>query len=553
MHRFTQRSAIFLATIALAMSQAPAASSAPRLASTTPAEASSVLATEHSGVWAKGALAGDAQRRDMSWRASRDPDPKLDDLPVPAVDVTRSDTDLDRTVDEVAVLSIQPDGTPTVTKLRAESAADAAALAAELDARPGVVATRNSVVRAMDLLATEPMRAHLWHLPFTGAPAAWTTTRGAGVKVAVIDTGIDATHPDLAGRVLPAIDLLPSINPTPDLLGHGTRVASLIAGQLNSFGMAGTAPDATILPVAALDETGVGDTTTVASAIIAAANAGARVINLSLGGPGREKVLDEACKYAHRKGAVVVAAVGNTYQFGNKVQYPAASPHVLGVASVDNTGNPSAFSNTGSYVDIAAPGENIVAAIPGATFDAESGTSFAAPQVAATAALVTAVNPRFTPDQVIDLVTRTARDDASGDGRDKQVGFGILRADRAVAAAVTFTRTGLPITTQSRLRRFKAVQKKVVAGTPVQLQVQTQARWTKKKWGPDPYPVTVVFEFKAKGKKKFVPFVLAQNGGQGWAVAKPVPTKTGRWRAKMQAANGKWLKSSSQQVKVKKH
>ena len=106
--------------------------------------------------------------------------------------------------------------------------------------------------------------------------------------------------------------------------------------------MAGVAPQATILPISALDPAGYGDSSTVARGIIAAADAGARVINLSLGGPDRDPVLDEACAYAFAKGAVVVAAGGNSYLTGNQVQYPAASPNVLAVASVDRTGNPSA-------------------------------------------------------------------------------------------------------------------------------------------------------------------------------------------------------------------
>jgi subtilisin family serine protease len=130
------------------------------------------------------------------------------------------------------------------------------------------------------------------------------------------------------------------VTPLPEQNGHGTRVASLIAGALNQVGMAGVAPGATILPVAALDPSGVGDSSTVARAIIAAADAGARVINLSLGGPGRDPVLDQACRYAFTKGAVLVAAAGNSYQSGNQVQYPAASPNVLAVASVDGAGNP---------------------------------------------------------------------------------------------------------------------------------------------------------------------------------------------------------------------
>ena len=271
---------------------------------------------------------------------------------------------------------------------------------------------------------------------------------------------MDATHPDLAGRVLPEIDLLPEVTPLPEQNGHGTRVASLIAGSLNGFGMAGIAPQSTILPVSALDPAGYGDSSTVARAIIAAADAGARVINLSLGGPDQDPVLDQACAYAFARGAIVVAAGGNSYLTGNQIQYPAASPNVLAVASVDRTGNPSGFSNTGPHIDIAAPGEMVLAALPGAVFDEESGTSFAAPQVSATVALVLAVNPSLTAAEAASVVQMNAADDISGNGRDDQLGQGLLRADRAVAAAIDHAALGpagrLPAAAQALQRDARA-------------------------------------------------------------------------------------------------
>ncbi len=128
-------------------------------------------------------------------------------LPVPARDVTDTDESLRTTRYEVTVLVDDGAGAPAVTKLRADSSADAAVLAADLDAQPGVVAARTTRLRAFEAINPEPLAASQWNLPMVGATDAWATTQGAGVIVAVIDTGVDAAHPDLAGRVLPEIDL----------------------------------------------------------------------------------------------------------------------------------------------------------------------------------------------------------------------------------------------------------------------------------------------------------------------------------------------------------
>ncbi len=415
-------------------------------------------------------------------------------LPVEAVDVTQTDESLRSTRNEVSVITDDGSGTPTVTKLRADNAADAAELAAELNAEPGLVAAPTTRLRAFGAVNPEPLAAQQWNLAMVAAPDAWTRSKGAGVVVAVVDTGVDATHPDLAGRVLREIDLLPGVTPLPEQNGHGTRVASLIAGALNGVGMAGVAPQAGILPVSALDPAGYGDSSTVAKGIIAATNAGARVINLSLGGPDRDPVLDKACAYAFSKGAVVVAAAGNSFQWGNEVQYPAASPNVLAVASVDRTGNPSAFSNTGRHIDLAAPGEAVLAAIPvvapsNAMYDVESGTSFAAPHVSGALALVLSVNPKLTAAQAAAAVTRTAADDISGNGRDDQLGQGVVRADRAVALARALAVTPAPPANANlRLRKFNARPEPAKRGRTSEFVVQVQAKYPDRSWRVKPLP-----------------------------------------------------------------
>jgi type VII secretion-associated serine protease mycosin len=477
----------------------------------------------------------------------------LADLPVAAVDVTDSDANLRSTTGEVTVLTSGADGSPTVTKLRAESPEAAAELARQLDAEPGVVAAPTRTMRAMEgAVNPEPMAAEQWNLPMVGAPDAWAVTQGAGVIVAVVDTGVDATHPDLVGRVLPELDLLPEVTPEPADNGHGTRIASLIAGNLDAAGMAGVAPQASILPVAALDPSGVGDSATVAQAIIAAADAGARVINLSLGGPDRDPVLDQACAYAFTKGALLVAAAGNSYQFGNEVQYPAASPNVLAVSSVDSTGTPSAFSNTGPHIDLAAPGQDIVAALPGATYDVESGTSFATPHVAGVLALVAAANPALSASQIESVARLTAQDDVSGNGRDDQLGHGIVRADRAVATALTLQAAPLPPDARLRLRSFNGGPEPVRRGQVGTFTVVVQARFPDGAWRPDPLPTLVRFEFRPSGARRYRTVAEVSSSPDGTAVFQTTPTRSGTWRAKVRQANGTWTASRVDRLKVRR-
>ena len=159
------------------------------------------------------------------------------DVPVEVEDVTQTDSNIRSTRNEVTVLVEDESGSPTVTKLRTDSAEDATELAAALDHEPGVVAAPTSRLRAFLAVNAEPLAPSQWNLPLVGIPAAWDITQGAGVTVAVIDTGVDGTHPDLVGHVLPEIDLLPEVQPLPEQNGHGTRVASIIAAAVNNIGI----------------------------------------------------------------------------------------------------------------------------------------------------------------------------------------------------------------------------------------------------------------------------------------------------------------------------
>jgi subtilisin family serine protease len=476
----------------------------------------------------------------------------LDDLPVEASDVTDTDTSLRATSTEVTVMAEGEDGSPVVSKLRVDSPAEAEELAEHLDAQPGVVAARTSRLRAFGAVNPEPMGPNQWNLTLVGAPDAWPVTRGGGVIVAVIDTGVDATHPDLAGKVLPEIDLLPGVTPDAMDNDHGTRVASLIAASINAVGMAGVAPDVQILPVAALDPSGIGDSSTVARAIIAAADAGAKVINLSLGGPDPDPVLDRACVYAYTKGSILVAAAGNSYQFGNEVQYPAASPNVVAVASVDSTATPSAFSNTGPHIDLAAPGQDVLAAIHGAGYDRQSGTSFAAPHVAGTLALVAAANPALSAAQVVSVTQLTAQDDLSGNGRDDQLGYGVVRSDRAVATSLSMQSSGLPAGSKVRLRKFNATPEPAKRRSVASFRVRVQAKYPDGVWRANPEPVQVRIQFKRAKTKRYRTVALVASNPDGTATLDMRVTRSGRWRAQVLKPSGRWKSSGSDYLKVRR-
>ena len=228
-----------------------------------------------------------------------------------------------------------------------------------------------------------------------------------------------------------------------DACGHGTHVAGTIAALANNnIGIAGAAPGVKILPVKVLNCSGY--TSDVANGIKWAANNGARVINLSLGGTARDSALDAAIAYARTKKVVVVAAAGNNgtgcTAGKNAISYPGASAGVIGVGAIDSNLNRSCFSNTGSYVDVVGPGTSILSTYPlamtakgYAPYTSMSGTSMASPHVAAVAALVLSRKPTCTPDQVEVRIEATARR-LGGTARNNDFGFGLVDPARAVAA-----------------------------------------------------------------------------------------------------------------------
>ncbi|RIV36164.1 type VII secretion-associated serine protease mycosin [Micromonospora radicis] len=264
---------------------------------------------------------------------------------------------------------------------------------------------------------------------------------GSGVIVAVVDSGVDRAHPQLAGRVLTGTDLLdPGGDGTRDCVGHGTGVASVIAAApRGGVAFRGLAPHARILPIRVseqqvVDGRGTGRTVgpgDFARAIRWAADNGADVVNLSVVLYADHPAVRSAVAYALARDVVVVAAAGNLHADGDPRPFPAAYPGVLGVGAVGADGVRAAFSPVGSYVDVVAPGTDVLIAAPRQGHHRAEGTSYAAPFVAATAALLRQYRPELTAEEVAGQIVATA-DPAPGAG----YGAGVLNPYRAVTETV---------------------------------------------------------------------------------------------------------------------
>ncbi len=287
--------------------------------------------------------------------------------------------------------------------------------------------------------------SYQWHLPKISAPAAWDVTTGApAVKIAIVDSGVQADHPDLGGRVLAGYDFVNTDADASDDNGHGTAVAGTAAASGNNgSGVAGVAWNVAILPVKVLGADNTGSYSAIASGINYAADQGARIINLSLGGTTSSRTLQSAVTYAWNKGCVIVAAAGNNGS--SAAFYPAAYSQVVAVSALNAGDVLPSWSNYGSYVDISAPGENITTTTAGGGYITISGTSFASPLVAGTVGLALSLDPTLSNSAVVSLLTSNA-DDMGAAGYDIYYGAGRLNAAKVAAAAVKVPDTSAPVT-----------------------------------------------------------------------------------------------------------
>jgi subtilisin family serine protease len=283
----------------------------------------------------------------------------------------------------------------------------------------------------LDLSPNDPSYSYQWHLPKIGASAAWDTTTGSpGVIIAILDTGVDGAHPDLAGKMVAGWNFYDNNANTSDVHGHGTSVAGT-AGAVgnNGIGMASPAWGCRLMPLRVSDHKGYAYLSTIANALTWAADHGARVANASFQATGSGAVKSAAQYFQSKKGVVTISA-------GNSGAFDAAAdnPYVLTVSATDSSDALASWSNTGNNVDLAAPGVSVYTTVRGGAYGSASGTSFSAPLVAGVAALVISVNPELTADQVQNILKQSA-DDLGGPGWDTRYGHGRVNAGRAVSLA----------------------------------------------------------------------------------------------------------------------
>lgn len=303
-----------------------------------------------------------------------------------------------------------------------------------------VAATAITIVIAFNPTPTfaaatnDPLIDQQWGLTAIGAPSIWSITRGAGVTVAVIDSG-SGPHPDLdanldIGRTMIGVnDAVGQIDV--DVAGHGSHVSGIISAVAdNAIGGSGVAPQTRVLPIRVLDSLGSGDSKDVSKAIRFAVDSGVKVINLSLGGATESTSLTAAIQYAVDRNVLVVAAAGNGAA-NSPPKWPAASDLALAVTAVDRNNSVASFGQRGDYIDISAPGSSILSTASN-DYKIQNGTSMAAAFVTGAAALLFAAQPSITAAQVRDILQRTATD-IGAPGRDTTFGYGLVNLVAAFA------------------------------------------------------------------------------------------------------------------------
>jgi hypothetical protein len=298
---------------------------------------------------------------------------------------------------------------------------------------------------------TDPLVPTEWWIPVVGADTV--VPPGPGVPVTVIDSGVDMTHPEFAGR--PDTSALNQQTLVGRDVDHGTAVSSVVGAPVNGVGLVGVYPQAVLRafdtsPADAIDEASV------IEGIVEASQAGRGVINLSLGGPGKSFFMAQAIVLAFGRGTITVAAAGNEFLNGNTLWYPASDPHVLTVAATTQGDKPAVFSGSSAAVDLAAPGVQIPVAVPltvdSTGYSTLNGTSFSAPLVAGATAWVWTARPTLETTQVYDLMRWSARD-IWEPGRDKDTGYGMLD----IPAALTLSPPPIdPLEPNDDLEQVKA-------------------------------------------------------------------------------------------------
>lgn len=271
-----------------------------------------------------------------------------------------------------------------------------------------------------------------WGVKLLGVPSLWRETKGEGIKVGVLDTGIALEHPDLKSAILEARDFTRSPSQAYDAQGHGTHVSGIIAARRNANGIVGVAPESKIIMAKVLNDEGTGTSANIVAGIRWAVATGADILSMSLGSPEPDEEIHQALLLAISKGVFVITAAGNEGPDLDTVGYPAGFPEMMAVGSIDRQKKLSSFSSRGRQVDIVAPGDQITSCYPPRSYAVLSGTSMATPFVSGVVALMLAKHrklggktPVETQQDLIKHLCRSA-DDAGKAGFDPLYGCGII-------------------------------------------------------------------------------------------------------------------------------
>lgn len=275
-----------------------------------------------------------------------------------------------------------------------------------------------------------PAQVLPWGVDRIDAELAWATTRGAGVKVAVIDTGIALSHTDL--RVKGGVNTINPRKSYADDNGHGTHVAGTIAALDNSIGVVGVAPLAELYAVKVLNKQGIGFLSDIIEGLQWSIDNGMQVVNMSLGGGGNA-TYEQAIRATYQAGLVIVAAAGNDGPAENTVSYPAKYAETIAVSATDISDTIASFSSRGPEVDLAAPGVNIYSTWYTGGYRSGSGTSMATPHVAGAAALLIAAG--VTSNDSVRAILQSTAEDLGSSGWDSNYGYGLVDAKAAIAGS----------------------------------------------------------------------------------------------------------------------
>ncbi len=292
----------------------------------------------------------------------------------------------------------------------------------------------------------DPLFSQQWHHARVRSTVAWDYSHGSGTVIAVVDTGVNCSHPDLKNNCIAGRDFVNRDNDPSDDHGHGTHVAGIASAVTNNgIGVAGAGWSASIMPIKVLGSNGNGGHATIADGIVWAVDHGAHVLNMSLGGFYTSSTLRNAVSYAIGKGVVVVSAVGNDNT--SNPTYPTAYPGVIGVSATTQSDGRASFSNYGDTVDVAAPGVGILSTVMSGGYQAWSGTSMAAPIVSGIAALLKNQAPSRSPQQIEALLENSAQD-LGAPGWDPLFGAGRVDAGRALEMGAASGETPVPTATR---------------------------------------------------------------------------------------------------------